>query len=246
MIVKRQIQVRPGRIAGTANVSHKLPLPDRRTRSYRQPGQVGINRLPAVRVIYHHAVAKRPHIAYAMRRRPPILDIADSARSTGIDWLAITVNKGNIYAVVSRVGIPGMAGERKSKPALSYGTGPTQGVSRQRIVTQDVVYIVNVTVPTPPMDSRLPDRKLPGIFLGVPAPGQRPGYVTVAEVVALQDKAYMGDIAGASCSRKLEVVGDNACPKIYGALRVNRRTNGQAHALGTLHDIAAYQLHIAA
>lgn len=203
MIVQRQMQVRPGRVACTSYVPHKLPLPDRRTGSYRQPGQVGINRLPAVRMIHHHAVTKGPHTVHPIGGRPAVLNIADSAGSAGIDRLAIAVCERDIYTIVAGVGVPGVSGERKCKAALGYGAGPAQGICRQRIISKNMVYIVNVAVTAPPMDSCLPDRKLPGIFFGVPAPGQGPGYVAIAEVVALQGKAYMGDIPRTGCSRKL-------------------------------------------
>ena len=124
------MQVRPGRVASAANVPHKLPLPDRRTWSYRQPGQVGINRLPAVRVIYHHAVTKGPHTVHPIGGRPAVLNIADSTGGTGIDRLAIADCERDIYTIVAGVGIPGMPWEWKSKAALGYGAGPAQGICR--------------------------------------------------------------------------------------------------------------------
>ncbi len=158
------MQVRASRIAGAANVPHKLPLPDRRTGSYRQPGQVGINRLPAVRMIHHHAVTKGPHTAHPIGGRPAVLNIADSTGGASIDRLAIAVCKRDIYTIVAGVGVPGVSGERKSKAALGYGAGSAQRIRCQRIVSENMVYIFNIAVTAPPMDSRLPDRKLPGIF----------------------------------------------------------------------------------
>ena len=107
-------------------------------------------------------------------------------------------------------------------------------------------HIVHVTVPTPPMGRRLLDGELPGVFFGVTAPGQRPAYVAVAEIVALQGQADVRDIAGAGGPRKPQVVCDYACPEVNGFFRVNRRAHRQAHTLGTLHNITAHQLHAAA
>ena len=76
-------------------------------------------------MIYHHAVAKRPHIAYAMSWRPTVLDITNSAGGAGINRLTIAVCERDIYTIV--------AGERKSKPPLGYGASPAQGICHQQM-----------------------------------------------------------------------------------------------------------------
>ncbi len=191
MIVQSQMQVRSGRVASAADIPQKLALPDRCAGTNRQPGQMAIDRLPALRMVYYHAVAKGPHTTYTIRRRPTVLGIAHGSSPYRIDRLSIAVCKGDINAIVPRVGVPGVSGERESKAALGYSAGPAQRVCRQRIISENMVYIVNISIPAPPMDSRLPDRKFPGIFFGVAAPCQRPGYVAVSKVVALQGQAYM-------------------------------------------------------
>nr|WP_243150409.1 hypothetical protein [Acutalibacter sp. 1XD8-36] len=87
-------------------------------------------------------VAKGPHPAYTMSRCPSILCITNGPGSYRIDRLTVAVGKGNIDSVVTRVCIPGVAGERVGKPPVSNGAGIAHTAHRYLIIAENMVSLL--------------------------------------------------------------------------------------------------------
>ena len=231
------------RIARTADIPYELSLGDSFPARNRQRGEVPISRNPPIPMLNKDTVAERPHTTHTMGGRPSILGIAHSPGSYRIDGLTVAVGKGNIDSVVPRVCIPGVAGERIGKPPICDGAGIAHTAHRYLIISQHMVYIVNIAVAVPSVGGCLHFRELPGVLLGVAAPRQRPGYVAVSKVIALQGQTDSRDVSRPSSPGLPQIPGDNPCTEVYGFLHAHRRTHRQAHALRALHHIATHISH---
>ena len=106
------------RVASAANISNELPLSDSFPARNRQRGKVPICGNPPIPMLNKDTIAKGPHSIHAIRRCPAVLHIPHGSSGYRIDRLAIAVGKRNIYPVVTRVGVPGVPGQRIGKASI--------------------------------------------------------------------------------------------------------------------------------
>ena len=105
--------MRPGGIAGAADIPYKLPLRYIFPTCHRQRRQMPISRNPTIPMLNEHTIAKGPHSTHAVCWCPSVLRVANSPGRYRIDRLAVTVGKGDVNAFMAEVGVP-----RKVKGAL--------------------------------------------------------------------------------------------------------------------------------
>lgn len=131
--------MRPGGIAGAADIPYKLPLRYIFPTCHRQRRQMPISRNPTIPMLNEHTIAKGPHSTHAVCWCPSVLRVANSPGRYRIDRLAVTVGKGDVNAFVAEVGVPSVTGEWVCKTTIGYGAGITHAACAHQII-QDYVF----------------------------------------------------------------------------------------------------------